>query len=148
MTNLNNVSSPSDAQQIRVRARYASNLTNARDRARSAAVRRSAQAASATTPLLPGAAFGSDHPADVPDGATDDDGVFRVDRIHLTEIELRIKRDDRNTWRWQVLYVGAVQVEGITHEGEADAFARAQRHRDLWLEQEMEALRRFAEPAD
>jgi len=72
-----------------------------------------------------------------------DDLVFSVDKLDLTEIELRVKREDRQTWRWQVLYVGAVQVQGYTHEGEADAWHRAQRHRDLWIEEELEAIKRL-----
>jgi hypothetical protein len=74
----------------------------------------------------------------------DADGLtFRVDQIDLTEVEIRVAREDRQTWRWQVLYVGAVQVEGITHEGETEAFQRAQQHRDVWLEHELEAIRRL-----
>jgi hypothetical protein len=77
------------------------------------------------------------------DDLDSDEGVFTVDKIDQTEIELRVKREDRQTWRWQVLYVGAVQVEGITHEGETEAFQRAQQHRYLWLEQELEAIKRL-----
>jgi hypothetical protein len=76
----------------------------------------------------------------------DDDLTFRVDRIDLTEVEIRVARVDRTMWRWQVLYVGSVQVQGWTHESEADAWHRAQQHRDVWIEQELEAIRRL--PAD
>jgi endonuclease/exonuclease/phosphatase family metal-dependent hydrolase len=72
----------------------------------------------------------------------DDDVTFRVDRIHLDEVELRVGRQDEKTWWWQVLYVRAVQVEGITHEGETEAFQRAQQHRNVWLEHELEAIKR------
>ena len=74
----------------------------------------------------------------------EDDGLaFRVDRIDLTEIEIRVVREDRATWRWRVLYVGAVQVEGVSHESEDTAFRLAQRHRDVWLEGELDAIRRL-----
>lgn len=82
-------------------------------------------------------------PAKMMDELDGDDLTFRVDRIDLTEIELRVKRTDRQTWRWQVLYIGAVQVQGWAHESEADAWDRASRHRDLWIEQELEGIRRL-----
>jgi hypothetical protein len=75
-----------------------------------------------------------------------DDLTFRVDRIDLTDVEIRVTREDRQTWCWQVAYVGAIQFQGWTHDGELEAFRKAQAHRDLWLEQELEAIRRL--PAD
>lgn len=76
----------------------------------------------------------------------DDDLTFRVDRIDLTEVEIRVARVDRTMWRWQVSYVGSIQFQGWTHDGEIEAFRKAQAHRDLWLEHELDAIRRL--PAD
>jgi hypothetical protein len=72
----------------------------------------------------------------------DDDVTFRVDRIYLDEVELRVGRQDEKTWWWKVLYIGSVQVQGTTHDGEDEAFRRAQRHRDLWIEHELETIKR------
>ena len=77
-----------------------------------------------------------------------DSAVFSVDRIDLTEVEIRVRREDERTWRWAVLYVGTVQVQGVTHEGESAAFQRAQQHRYLWLEQELDAIKRQTEEND
>jgi hypothetical protein len=72
-----------------------------------------------------------------------DDLVFSVDCIQLDEVQIRVGRSETNTWWWQVLYVGQVQLEGTTHDGEDVAFRKAQAHRDLWLEQELEQLKGF-----
>jgi hypothetical protein len=71
-----------------------------------------------------------------------DDLAFSVDRVHLDEVELRVRRAGSQTWCWQVLYIGAVQVMGYSLDGENDAWNRARRHRDLWIEQELEAIKR------
>lgn len=69
-----------------------------------------------------------------------DDVTFSVDAIYLDEIELRVRREDTRTWRWQVLYVGQVQIEGVTHEDERCAFELAQRHRDVFVEHELNQI--------
>lgn len=75
----------------------------------------------------------------------DDDGTFSVDKLDLTEVEIVVKREDREVWRWQVRYLGVAQVEGVTPDGEDAAWRRALAHRDLWIKQELNRMPKSGE---